>query len=138
MSLVMEPASSAIGTDAPEFLVDPPAPALDATSTAATAPSPDPAPREASAEERIWASRKRRLARSAAAAVRGMQSVADAEFTIMGTPAKPSLMVTCIVRPQADAAAVMEHIESSVVGDLELLLGVSFAQKQIEFSIGRA
>ena len=102
-----------------------------------TAPAPDVVPREASAEERIWASRKRRLARSAAAAVRGMQSVADAEFTIMGTPAKPSLVVTCILRPQADVASVMEHIESSVVGDLELLLGAQFAQKQIEFSIGR-
>jgi hypothetical protein len=94
-------------------------------------------PKELSAEERIWSSRKRRLARSAARAALVLPGVVEANFTVMGTPARPSLLLTCILRPQADAAAVMERIESTVVGDLELLLGVPFAQRQIEFSVGR-
>jgi hypothetical protein len=136
VSLVIEPASSAISTGTSELFVE--APELTLIPTTAEAPAPGLAPKELTAEERIWSSRKRRLARSAARAALVVPGVAEANFTIMGTAAKPSLMLTCILRPQADAAAVMEHIESTVVGDLEVLLGVPFAQRQIEFSVGRA
>jgi hypothetical protein len=141
MSLVLEPLSSALTAEAPdvvpptrESLMKPPAPAQAPTLDSTTPGGP---PTELSADEGIWSSRKRRLARSAARAALVVPGVAEADFTIMGTASRPSLLLTCVLRPQADAAAVMEHIESTVVGDLELLMGVPFAQRQIEFSVGR-
>lgn len=141
MSLVLEPLSSAITTEAPdvlppahEALMTPPAPApspsRESTSTAA-------GPREPSAEERIWSSRKRRLARSAVRAALVVPGILSADCTIMGTPERPSLMFAYVLRPEANAPRIVEHIENAVVGDLELLLGAPFVARQVEFSVGR-
>lgn len=129
MSLVVEPLSSAITAEAPDVAPEAPAPA--------PAPVPAPAPQELTAEERIWASRTRRLARSASRAARLVPGVAAADFTITGTPERPSLTLSCTLRPEAKAAVVMEHIENTVVGDLELLLGVPFAERHLEYSVDR-
>ncbi|MGD6979620.1 hypothetical protein [Citricoccus sp. CH26A] len=140
MSLLLEPLSSATTAEVPdvfppasEALMDPAAP-VQVPNRAST---PSAAPREPSAEERIWSSRKRRLARSAVRAALVVPGIVSADCTIMGTPERPSLMFAYVLRPDANAPRIVEHIENTVVGDLELLLGAPFVARQVEFSVGR-
>jgi hypothetical protein len=84
---------------------------------------------------RDWPAQSRTLARGASRAAQMLPGVLSAEFSISGPPAEPVLHLDCRLLRHGDPASVMEHITTSLVEDLEDLLGVRFAERHVEVSI---
>jgi len=82
-----------------------------------------------------WASRAHTLAHSASRATELVPGVVSADFRISGSPSAPALEIDCTLARDEDPTPVIEIVTHSTVEDLEELIGVPFARRDIQVMI---
>ncbi|QCU79139.1 hypothetical protein E7744_14105 [Citricoccus sp. SGAir0253] len=82
-----------------------------------------------------WTSRAHTLAHSASRATELVPGVVSADFRISGSPSAPALEIDCTLARGEDPTPVIEIVTHSTVEDLEELIGVPFARRDIQVMI---
>ena len=67
-----------------------------------------------------------RVARAAAAGLQTHPDVLSAQVIIDGTDQQPEAQIECLLSPSGDLARVADLIDSSLLGQIEVLLGREF------------
>lgn len=92
----------------------------------------------ASVEDAAWRSQASRLARGAELAVMLIPGVAAAQVEISGTRTEPDITALFELTAGTEPSHRMDAVTRTVVTDLESILGVEFAARQISFTVEHA